>query len=537
MNSIVFWHYNEREEIYDIENGKIGEYWKILDASINDITKANITSSDIYGVILNIKNPILKEKLKLKMIDVFKNEPISVASTLIEKDIFSIEEKKSYLEEKIEKLLTSNEIDFNFFYNLKDASVYINIIKDNEFIYKILNKIIEKCYSHNKIEIIVSIIEKYSDNIELYNKLLKHYDDYLPVEYKEYIKANNDSNYISKRENVDIDIGIDSKIKIGLEIETNSKYPYNFNVSRQKGYERYKTKTDATVPNGIEVECPIIHNTKEDVSSFCKLCDSLSNMGYYYDESNGNASGQINLGLDYLDTAKSIQTFYEIYCNCEELLYYISSEEGQVFRQDVYLSSRIKPISEAIGKRIFDEDITREEIIDFFQNKDDNIEGIYYKKNSVCLRGNNEDDLRFEFRIPNGGVNYKTWIDNIRLYGKIMEVSKKIALLYDKNQLTKEDEKLLTMKFNLEDNLGLEEKLVILMNMLFEYEEIRNIYYNRFISVKRQIQEGLTDHYDYKPYELSFDKVEFKEQYNSKIDEATITYDPLTDEYIDYRKR
>mgnify|MGYP003297697871 CR=1 FL=1 len=49
-----------------------------------------------------------------------------------------------------------------------------------------------------------------------------------------------------------------------------------------------------------------------------------------------------------------------------------------------------------------------------------------YKKNSVCLRGTNKYDYRFEFRIPNGGCNYETWIDNIRLYGKMMEKAKSL---------------------------------------------------------------------------------------------------------------
>jgi hypothetical protein len=150
-------------------------------------------------------------------------------------------------------------------------------------------------------------------------------------------------------------------------------------------------------------------------------------VGYYYDEEYYNAAGQINLGLDYLDTKEAILAFYEIYGNCEELLYYISSEEGQIFRQNVYTSSRIKPLSEIIGKRVVEEDLSREEVIRLFSNdssRESGIRGLTYKKNSVCLRGTNKYDYRFEFRIPNGGCNYETWIDNIRLYRKMMEKAK-----------------------------------------------------------------------------------------------------------------
>ena len=96
------------------------------------------------------------------------------------------------------------------------------------------------------------------------------------------------------------------------------------------------------------------------------------------------------------------------------------------------------------------------------------LKGYSIKKKSVCLRGNNDDNYRFEFRIPNGGCNYKTWIDNIRLYGKMMEVSKRLADSMNKGELSNDDERLLRIKIDLQDNtLSNEEKLVLLMNLLF----------------------------------------------------------------------
>ena len=405
----------------------------------------------------------------------------------------------------------------------------------------------DKIKNYNNKSLLIEIIEYKKNNKEMYDKLVIDYYEYLPEEYRVMIRMRNDSSFLYnkalrfKKEN--LDIGIDPRISIAPEIEANGKYPFDLDLCRQMGFDgEFRVGSDATVPNGNEI-VPVrpFHNNPDDVSKFCALCDAMREVGYYYDEVNGNAAGQINLGLDYLDTKEAILAFYEIYGNCEELLYYISSEEGQIFRQSIYSSSRIKPISEIIGKRVIDEDLSRGEVIRLFSNdnsRDSGIKGLSYKKNSVCLRGTNNSDYRFEFRIPNGGCNYKTWIDNIRLYGKMMERAKQIADLMKKEYLTPEEENLIRLKIDLQDmNLSLEDKLDLLMELLFEDEEIKQIYYRRYNATLRKIRETGTDNYSnlYGYHEPSFDEVEFVEHYESRLDPeydgyGVVTYDPETDE-------
>ena len=340
-----------------------------------------------------------------------------------------------------------------------------------------------------------------------------------------------------------IDIGIDPRISIAPEIEANKRYPFDLDLYGQYDFEnRFYVDSDATVPNGNEIiPTRPFHNTPEDVARFCALCETMRAVGYYYDEEYYNAAGQINLGLDYLDTKEAILAFYEIYGNCEELLYYISSEEGQIFRQNIYTSSRIKPLSEIIGKRVVEEDLSREEVIRLFSNdssRESGIRGLSYKKNSVCLRGTNKYDYRFEFRIPNGGCNYETWIDNIRLYGKMMEKAKQIADLMKKDYLTAEEESLLRLKIDLQDRkLSLEDKLEMLLDLLFEDENIKQIYRDRYLATVRKIYETRTDNYSarYSAYDPGFDEVEFIENYQSRLDPdyegyGVVSYDPETDE-------
>ena len=534
-------NFNKKEE----EIG--GDYWKFVSASIDDIDAANIPLDEMDKVIPQISNDELREKMKDKLFSIIKEKGVFYNGIDFCLNLFSSEKVRYILEtdkfnDKINGYLANSD---EAKYHINDIGNFIYLFKysnDNDWEFSMIKKILDKVKDNQIKYILVNLIEGQRNNKEIYDRLIKEYDSYLPLEYKNYLIMKNDHNYIYRKSlefmDYDFNLDIDPRISIGPEIEANNDYDIVINITDQNGYENYKINSEATVPNGNEV-APIrpFHNTREDLAKFCGLCESMSDMGYYYDEISGNASGQINLGLDYLDSKEAILNFYEIYGNCEELLFYISSEEGQLFRQDVYINSRIKAISEIIGKRIVDEDLSREGVIKLFNSKsgnnDDSINGLLYKKNSVCLRGRDEQDYRLEIRIPNGGCNYKTWIDNIRLYGKIMEIAKKLADMMRKDYLTDEEEKLLKLKIDLQDDsLSMEEKLVKLMNLLFKEEDIRRIYYNRYISVVKRIKNEGTRKYSDSIYRMdpAFDEVEFVGKYKSRLDDydgdGVITYDP-----------
>ena len=126
-----------------------------------------------------------------------------------------------------------------------------------------------------------------------------------------------------------------------------------------------------------------------------------------------------------------------------------------------------------------------------------------------------------------------------------MEVAKKISSALKKEYLTEEEERLLNLKFDLEDkNLSLDEKLVILMELLFKDNEIKKIYINRYKSVINRINtEGVQNYKNAMNfYEPSFASSEFVYKYSSKIpslddDLPTASYDYNTGEYKENRKR
>lgn len=528
-----------------------GDYWKFLDATLEELQECGIYFFDFMRVWNNLKNEELKMKMRDKLASIIIDKGISYDGLSTCLEIFTSDEiNMSFVNtfnNKISGYLSSEENIRRYNADIMSYIYTLRYVNNYEWELSFIINILDKIKNYNNKSLLIEIIEYKKNNKEMYDKLVIDYYEYLPEEYRVMIRMRNDSSFLYnkalrfKKEN--LDIGIDPRISIAPEIEANGKYPFDLDLCRQMGFDgEFRVGSDATVPNGNEI-VPVrpFHNNPDDVSKFCALCDAMREVGYYYDEVNGNAAGQINLGLDYLDTKEAILSFYEIYGNCEELLYYISSEEGQIFRQSIYSSSRIKPLSEIIGKRVIDEDFSRGEVIRLFSNdnsRDSGIKGLSYKKNSVCLRGTNNSDYRFEFRIPNGGCNYKTWIDNIRLYGKMMERAKQIADLMKKEYLTPEEENLIRLKIDLQDiNLSLEDKLDLLMELLFDDEEIKQIYYRRYNATLRKIRETGTDNYSnlYGYHEPSFDEVEFVEHYESRLDPeydgyGVVTYDPETDE-------
>ena len=539
--------------IYDEESEIPGkDYWKFLDATAKELEECGIYFYDFTRVWNSLKNEELKMKMKDKLISLIMQEGITYNGVENCLSMFSSDEIKKFLvnefEKRIMSYLSTPESIRRYNGDILHYLFLLNKVGDENFGVELLSKIFDVIKDYSDKRLLIELIEyEKRNNEQLYNALIIDYYEYFPDEYKELLKMRSDSTYFYKKAlsllKEGIDIGIDPSISISPEIEANRKYPFDLDLDNQMYFENlFVVDGDATVPNGNEIT-PVryFYNTPLDVAMFCALCESMKAVGYYYDEIHGNAAGQINLGLDYLDSKEAILAFYEIYGNCEELLYYISSEEGQIFRQNIYTSSRIKPLSEIIGKRVVEEDLSREGVIRLFSNersRESGIGGLLYKKNSVCLRGINKYDYRLEFRIPNGGCNYKTWIDNIRLYGKMMERAKQIADMMKKDYLTSEEENILRLKIDLQDiNLSLEDKLDILMDLLFEDEDIKQIYRDRYTATIRKIHETGTNNYSslYASYEPSFDEVEFVEHYQTRLDPdyegyGVVSYDPETDE-------
>ena len=554
MNKFAFYNYDKREEEPN------GEYYKFVSASDEELDNTNLSIYSFCEIANQVQNLELKTKMKARIINYLKGKDLTKENTYFlslglfdEEEIKTIISQANYIQKIQDILLKENINSYNiisfirdYFYSsdatwkFNNISEILSLVKEYDFYESLLISTLERALKEDK---------------ELFRIMLNNYKSSLPQYYLNYLNINSDKYYLYNKSmeyrDLHLRIGIDPRITIAPEMEANNHNDLAINFYNQEGFKnKFSNYDDPTVPDGKEINCMPFHDTEEELAMFKAVCDSLRDIGYYYNSEKGNASGQINLGLSYLDSATAIINFYEIFGNVEELLFYISNKKGQLTRQALYQNSRFKPIGEIIGTRILDEDITRTEAIKLFNstmNKTAEIEGLTYKKNTVCLRGDNESNYRFEVRIPNGGVDYETWIDNIRLYGKMMEVAKKLADASKKDELTPEEEKMLNLKFDLEDkSLSLKEKLDILMNLLFSDERIKNIYYDRFNSVVDRLNNS-DDYQDFKKYyvpsrnsriEPMFDEVEFQGKYESRLDnDPVVEYNPETNEYIENGER
>ena len=101
---------------------------------------------------------------------------------------------------------------------------------------------------------------------------------------------------------------------------------------------------------------------------------------------------------------------------------------------------------------------------------------------SINFNNLGNDKNTIEFRLSNGTIDAKTWIENINLYGGIVEASEEIAQIKLKNEKerTKEEiEKLKRFELLKSKEISYEEKLEALLFITVDKENI-DIYKKRF---------------------------------------------------------
>ena len=517
MAFLDFYNYSPQKELPG------GEYWQLLQITDNDLLNTIIDSPSLCFKLLNqIQNPTLKQQLKSKFVSLLNLQGYDFFYCL-DPSLFSLDEIKDIVSTALNIRLNNYSGEVSFFL-LKEAIYFIQRINDIKWQKNEIDKIFDllslqtQSYYPSRPKAISNLILSIRDT-SLKNQFIQKYSEELPLEYLNLIKIESDPEYISKKSKNfrHVCIGINPEIKLGAEIELNHKTfgTGGFRLTSQKNIGQYISSSDATVPNGDEFTSPIFHDTPEELSVFCAVCDTLKELGYEaYDI---NVAGQINIGIDYLNTAESLLQFWELFCNSEELLYHICNPEGSIMRQHVYNNSRFKAVSGAIGTRIIPEDISREEVIRMLSaDKDSTLPGIIFKKNSICLRDGN----RFEIRIPNGSEDYRVWIDNIRLFAKMVEVSKTLSNVLEGTNTSAASIQKLELKEALKDStISLEEKLFVLMDLLFDDDKIKEIYVNRFYSLEAEILKTGTRIYEptYCISDSGFDVVDFQRVYNSQV--------------------
>lgn len=264
-------------------------------------------------------------------------------------------------------------------------------------------------------------------------------------------------------------LDIPKDMTIGVELEAEGKNAF---LVRALGsiLPYWKSKIDVSIPKGVEVVSPILHDNIEDMLSLEFVCDLMSEAGLKTDELCG---GHIHIGAKYLENNfNAWENLFIIWNETEELFYKMSNEKGKKPRQ--YLEDFA-----AMSHNDIEELYKKGKVK--IENKEEFSKVCRYLTDTRS-RGLNlsnlgrKDKNTIEFRIPNGTINSKAIKENIKLFCSLLQVSKEIALNpeYKKEQFS-----------NIKNrNLTEREKVETLLDLLFNNEEIKNIYRERWNSVK-----------------------------------------------------
>lgn len=385
--------------------------------------KVLLSSPEKATLILSLSGDSKKE--------ILKNKDIKLDSSIAKEIILKLDEdsKKEMLNDNIINLDSKENVEIILTLDKKDRKLYLKQLNKEE------RKIVEPI-----------------------NEILKVEDN--PIEELKKFKH--------KIGDVKI-LDIPKDMTIGVELEAEGKNAF---LVRALGsiLPYWKSKIDVSIPKGVEVVSPILHDNIEDMLSLEFVCDLMSEAGLKTDELCG---GHIHIGAKYLENNfNAWENLFIIWNETEELFYKMSNEKGKKPRQ--YLEDFA-----AMSHNDIEELYKKGKVK--IENKEEFSKVCRYLTDTRS-RGLNLSNLErkdkntIEFRIPNGTINAKAIKENIKLFCSLLQVSKEIALNpeYKKEQFS-----------NIKNrNLTEREKVETLLDLLFNNEEIKNIYRERWNSVK-----------------------------------------------------
>jgi len=273
-----------------------------------------------------------------------------------------------------------------------------------------------------------------------------------------------------------------------------------------------------------EVSSPIMKNNLNDLNQIVAIVTLLKALNV---KIHGATGLHINIGVDYLEcNEKSIENLLKIWEECEELFFKIANQKGIEMRE--IASDMATPIKENI-QNFFETDgsvtlNTEDDIEKFlyqiqarnrmnkiiemsgFELKDDLNSAeteeekfnVYHRYNEILkekndtnsqvrftsmnfnhIKWNSDSPGRIEIRIFNSSIEPEIIFQNLLLVGKLFEVS--LMNAKDPNYKKAEFEKM--SLHNVEEEI----KLKNLLDLLFDKEEQRQIFIDRWKSINREL--------------------------------------------------
>ena len=456
--------------------------------NIEEIRKRKISGSAVKRYVIRMKDiEVIKEvignakKYKLNKYDIIEilesTNDKELIKEVIEKaeeyglegydvsDLIIMLEDKNAVRKAIierEKYKLSNDNIEDMIEKVKDISLIIELLQ-NPKKYKLEEDtkiciINSACRIQRNTEIIIELLEMINYNKESIQVL------------EDVFKSNSDFKVMEKYKTNEETIGLPKELTIGIEIETEGE------LSRLIRYrnimDNWEVTSDGSVPDGVEIISPILHDDIKDLEQLEIICNVLQKMNFI---TTPKCGGHIHFGASYLENdAQAQENLMTIWNECEEIFYKMSNAKGEVPRKKIVKwaktsHSEIENIFQDGNVKISDEQDFREVILILTHTE---------KKSKGLNLGHygEEDKNTFEVRTPNGTLNCKVIKENIKLFGSIFKISKEMSENpgYKKVEFTKLKNRNLTER----------EKVEALLNLLFDNEKEKIVYRERWDSVK-----------------------------------------------------
>ena len=485
----------EYHDYIDIwERTEIIKTIKDEEKKLEEINKGDYTIYHKMRIFSNSNNQKVIKKLLKEALDSirdnnkFRNYEDNYIITadfvrLLEK-IEDIDDVKEIFNEYIENESVKECIEFNPEYFIDE---FLGAIEDDKLVIELIGEMKKQGIEFSTSDIIASI-----KSIEGIEEFIKRFDvkegQKIALgcaidnkrERKEWLDKNTNIKKIAKKlpkKQFDSEpLNLPKKLTIGLEFETEGVYYKRARELLKRFklkdtiYKNWKVVGDGSLTNGTEIISPILDSSAESMKQVDFFCKFMQETGMNAENTCG---GHIHLGADYLeDNLSSLENLLEIWTETEELFYKMSNDVGELPRKSIntYASNQTQNIEEIFsdGSVNIDSDSKYEDLVRELE--------FTGKFSAISFENlNYESQKTIEFRLSNGTTDARVEKENIFLYGRLLVVCKKINKdkeLYKKFQKLKDH------------NVTEAEKVERLLDLLFDNENEKQIYRNRWKSVK-----------------------------------------------------
>lgn len=301
--------------------------------------------------------------------------------------------------------------------------------------------------------------------------------------------------------------GLPDNMSIGIEIEVEGE---NTRLLPKNIGDWYVDEEYTLGTTGIECTSPKLYDNSLDVAEVYKITLGMQRLGLKVTDKCG---GHIHIGANYIESEEGFRELLELWGNAEEVYFLISNRAGELPRKDTaeYAEPISKYLENAKVKGTTGDEFV-EDAKEYLRNSRDR---------SLNLMNVNNGKNTIEFRLSNGTIDGNTWVENVRLYGRTVQLAQVLGEISEKleagEELTEDEKRKYTLKEMLKDHRPLDEKMDILMQILFSKEE-SEVYYERY-NANRKL-----DKKEYRVSSFRFGKVDFKKVYDGvKIPEGIVS--------------